>query len=179
MSKNSNKITTRNHIISEEDIKQYVFERFNDVKKTKKIKYLVNFQAMNKYMIMAHDQEALKKLGNLVASNKKVAIENILEEYEKYLNKSFEKVPTTKTHTNVIMHIFGYFSKNFSQYEKKMFLDLLETYRNEKITIGNILDEINPIIFRFNNTYLASQTYFLLYADNKFGVLFDMMSSKN
>ncbi len=179
MSKNSEKISTKNDIISEEDIRQYVFERFNDVKRAKKIKDLVNFQAMNKYMIMAHDQEELKKLGSFVASNKKVTIEKILEEYEKHLNKAFEKMPTTKTHTNVIMHIFGYFSKNFTQYEKKMFLDLLEKYRNKEITIGNILAEINPIIFRFNNTYLASQTYFLLYADNRLGILFNMVSSKN
>ena len=52
---------------------------------------------MNKYMLMAHDQEALKKLGSIVASNKKVPFEEILENYEKYLVKAFEKAPTTKT----------------------------------------------------------------------------------
>ena len=35
-----------------------------------------------------------------------------------------------------------------------------------------MLLEINPIIFRFNCTYLASQTYFLLYADVEQRILF-------
>lgn len=178
MSNKSGKQPLGNHTMTEEDTKKYVFERFIQVKRSKRIRDLVNFQAMNKYMIMAHDQVALKKLGNLVASNKKIRIDEILEEYENYLNKAFEKKPTTKTHTNVIMHIFGHFSKDLSNYEKKIFLDLLEEYRNGNKTIGNILAEINPIIFRFNNTYLASQTYFLLYAENNFGILFNMLSDK-
>ena len=162
-------------VISEEDVKEYVFERFNENKKRKKIRNLVNFQTMNKYMLMAHDQEALKKLGSIVASNKKVPFEEILENYEKYLVKAFEKAPTTKTHVNVIIHIFGYFSKEFNQHEKKLYLDLVEKYRNGNITIGNILAEINPIIFRFNNTYLASQTYFLLYSDKQPGIIFQIL----
>lgn len=177
MSKNQGKQTVKNAVISEEDVKQYVLERFNEVKKTKKIKNLVNFQAMNKYMLMAHDQEALKKLGNIVASNKKVSFEEILENYEKYLISAFEKPPTIKSHINVIMHIFGYFSKEFNRHEKELYLNLIERYRNEKITIGNILSEINPIIFRFNNTYLASQTYFLLYSDTQPGIIFQILQT--
>ena len=76
------------------------------------------------------------------------------------------------------MHIFGYFSRDFSQIEKEQFLKLLKQFREEKITIGNILSEINPIIYRFNNTYLASQTYFLLYSDPQPGNLFQMLEKK-
>ncbi len=57
-------------VISENNVREYVFERFEDVKNSNKIKNLVSFQAMNKYMIMAHDQVELKILGNIVASNK-------------------------------------------------------------------------------------------------------------
>ena len=51
--------------LSEKDIKEYVLERFEDVKQ-EKIKNLVSFQAMNKYMIMAHNQDQLKILGNML-----------------------------------------------------------------------------------------------------------------
>ena len=75
-----------------------------------KIKNLVSFQAMNKYMIMAHDQTELKILGNIVASNKKNQFSDSLENYEEHLRKSFQSEATIKKHSNVIMHIFGYFS---------------------------------------------------------------------
>lgn len=178
MNKNQETFNTKNQKISEKQIKGYIIERFEDVKTSNKIKNLVSFQAMNKYMIMSHDQNELKILGNIVASNKKVQFSEILIEYEKHLKKSFEKVPTTKTHSNVIMHIFGYFSKDFTQLEKEQFFELLKQFQEEMITIGNILAKINSIIFRFNNTYLASQTYFLLYLEPHQDNLFDILMKK-
>ena len=177
MNKNQESVNSEKQRISEEQIKEYVIERFEDVKAKNKIKNLVSFQAMNKFMIMAHDQNELKILGNIVASNKKVQFSEILIEYEKHLKKSLEKKPTIKTHSNVIMHVFGYFSKNFNQLEKEKFFELLKQFQEGNITIGNILAEINPIIYRFNSTYLASQTYFLLYSDAQQGNIFQILSN--
>ena len=163
--------------LSEKDIKEYVLERFEDVKQGK-IKNLVSFQSMNKYLIMSHNQEELKKLGNMVASFKKGQISEILTSYEKHLKTALEKIPTIKTHSNVIMHIFGYFSQNFSQSEKEVFFDLLKQFREEKITLGRLLSEINPTVYKFNSIYLASQTYFLLYSDPEEGNLFKILAKK-
>ena len=175
MSKKQEAINTKTQKIPEENVIEYVLERFVDVKKSKKIKNLVSFQAMNKYMIMAHSQDELKVLGNLVASNKKFKLEKIFTDYEKHLKTALESEPTIKKHSNVILHIFGYFSSHFNQQEKEKFFDLLAKFKNENISIGEILSEINPIIYRFNNTYLASQTYFLLYSNPQPGNLFKML----
>ena len=158
--------------LTQNEIKQFVIERFEDVKKNKKAKELVEFQARNKFLIMAYNQEQLKILGRIVASYKKIKFSEILNEYEKNLNICLEYKPTIKTHSNVIMHIFGFFSKEFTSLEKDKFFELLKDYKNEKIKIGDILAEIHPIVFRFNKTYLASQTYFLLYANSEKGNIF-------
>ena len=73
------------------------------------------------------------------------------------------------------MHCFGFFSKEFSDLEKEKFFDLLTDYKNEKITIGKILAEIHPIVYRFNKTYLAGQTYFLLYSNPEQGNIFKIL----
>jgi len=158
--------------LTQNEIKQFVIERFEDVKKNKKAKELVEFQARNKFLIMAYNQEQLKILGRIVASYKKIKFSEILNEYEKNLNICLEYKPTIKTHSNVIMHIFGFFSKEFTSLEKDKFFELLKEYKNRKIKIGDILAEIHPIVFRFNKTYLASQTYFLLYANPEKGNIF-------
>ena len=165
MSKRIYHQNAENHVISEDEVKGYVIERFMEVKRTKRIKNLVNFQAANKYMIMVHSQEELKKLGNIVASYKKIPFSEILCDYQKHLLKALDMMPTKKTHSNVIMHIFGHFSKDLTHHEKIIFFQFLENYKNDKITIGKILAEINSIIFKVNNVYLTSQTYFLLYAE--------------
>ena len=71
VSKNQENINNSEQKISQKDIKGYVLDRFEEVKKSNQIKNLVSFQAMNKHMIMAHNQNELKILGNIVASNKK------------------------------------------------------------------------------------------------------------
>ena len=161
--------------LSEKDVKQFVNKRFQEVKNENKIKQLVEFQAMNKYLIMTHNQEQLRVLGRIVASNKKIKLSEILIEYENNLRLALQSKPTIKTHSNVLLHIFGFFSNNFSDLEKDKFFELLDNYKNEKITIGNILAEIHPIIYRFNKTYLASQTYFLLYANPQEGNVFKIL----
>jgi len=155
-----------------------VNERFLEVKKNEKIKELVSFQAMNKYLIMAHDQEQLQVLGRIVASNKKIKLSEIITDYENNLKLALQSKPTIKTHSNVLMHIFGFFSKEFSDLEKAKFFELLMNYKNEEITIGSILAEIHPIVYRFNKTYLASQTYFLLYSNPQQGNIFKVLEKK-
>ena len=165
-------------VLTQKEIKEFVLERFQNVKKSNKIKELVEFQAMNKFLIMAHNQEELKVLGRIVASNKKVKFSEMLVEYEKNLRLCLQFKPTIKTHSNVIMHIFGFFSKEFTHLERDKFFDLLKNYKNETITIGEILAEIHPIVFRFNKTYLAGQTYFLLYSNPANGNIFKILENQ-
>ena len=95
--------------LTEKDIKLFVKGRFQEVKKNNKIKELVGFQAMNKFMIMVHSQDQLQTLGRIVASNKKIKLSEILIEYENHLKLALESKPTIKTHSNVLLHIFGFF----------------------------------------------------------------------
>lgn len=167
----------KNQKMTENDVIEYVLERFDDVKRSNKIQEIVKFQTLNKYMLMAHDQTELKNLGNIIASYKKIPFSDLLQEYENHLKNAMKKEPTIKTHTNVIMHIFGYFSKHLNQNEKQSFSKLFEQFKENKITVGEIILEINRIMYRFDNTYLTSQTYVLLYSDIKSRALFQKFSN--
>ena len=43
--------------LTQKEVKQYIHDRFQNVKKNNKVKELVEFQSMNKFLIMAHNQE--------------------------------------------------------------------------------------------------------------------------
>ena len=164
--------------MSKNDVANFVIGKFRDVKKSNKIGKLIEFHTMNKYLLMSHDQDGLKMLGNLVASHKKIPLTILLEKYSERLKVALDKEPTTKTHFNVMMHIFGYFSKHFAKAEKDLFHELLLQFKDVKIPVGKMLPEIGPLIYRFNNTYLARQNYFLLYADPRPGILFAVFDDK-
>jgi uncharacterized protein YbgA (DUF1722 family) len=170
---------SKNHReLSLEDINTFVKARFNEVKKSKKIKELVSFQGTNKFLIMARSQEQLKIMGRIVASNNKNNLSEILMEYEKHLNLALEFSPTIKTHSNVLMHVFGFFSDEFSVLERNKFFELQGKYKKGKITIGATLTEMHPLTYRFNKLYLASQTYFLLYANQESENIFKILDKK-
>ena len=170
---------SKNHReLSLEDINTFVKARFNEVKKSKKIKELVSFQATNKFLIMARSQEQLKIMGRIVASNNKNNLSEILMEYEKHLNLALECSPTVKTHSNVLMHVFGFFSDEFSVLERNKFFELQANYKKGEITIGAALTEMHPLTYRFNKLYLASQTYFLLYANQESENIFKILDKK-
>ena len=164
--------------LSESDIYDFVMERFVDLKDEPSMEDLVNYHTNNKYLIMAHNQVGLKGLGNIVANHNKLPLKDVLEKYEKILVSTLKKEPSTKSHINTLMHIFGYFGKYLNQNEKAIFLQFIDDYKTNKITLGKILSEIEPITYKFNNLYLISQTYFLLYSDSKMGNVFGMLNPR-
>ena len=118
--------------LNEKEIKQFVNERFVEVKSSKKIKNLVSFQAMNKYLIMSHNQEQLRIMGRIIASHKKMKLSEIVINYENNLKLALQSKPTVKTHSNVLMHLFGFFSKEFSDLEKEKFFEFFKTLFSTK-----------------------------------------------
>ena len=69
------------------------------------------------------------------------------------ISERFEEVQALLSDPETIsdQEKFRALSKEFSQLEKSKFFELLKSYKNKEITIGDILAEIHPIIFRFNN----------------------------
>ena len=162
---NRNKIGQHTKI-TQNDINQFVLERFEEIKKNLSLDEIIRFHSNNKYLLMAHSQEKLKILGNIVANHQKKNVPDLILDYENHLKETLDKTPTVKTHINVLTHIFGFFKKYFDQNQKKVFLDLIKEYRENKIALGKILFLIEPMTYRINTTYLLSQTYFLLYSES-------------
>ena len=164
--------------LSENDIKLFVKGRFRQVKKSKKINELVEFHSMNKFLLMAHDLEQFQILERIVSNYNNIKLSEILIEYENHLKIALESSPTLKTHSSVLLHVFGFFLSKFCNLEKNKFFELYENYKSEKIKIGETLAEIHQIIYQLNKTYLASQTYFLLYANKEKGNIFKILEAE-
>lgn len=171
-------VDNSNKPLSKQEIVNFVFDLFDDLKKSPKKSSLVGFHTKNKYLLMAHNQKQKSILGNLVANRDKKPLEEIFTKYESHLRIALSSEPTVKTNCNALIHIMGFFKKYLSETEKDFFCHLISEYRNEKITLGDSLSQIEPLIHRFNRTYLANQTYFLLYANKRPGNLIGIISEK-
>ena len=133
---------------------------FRRVKSLHAMKELVQFHGKNKYLFMAYSKSQLTVLGKIVANHEKLPLDNLLNAYEENLDRLFKKNPTSGQFVNVMLHIFGYFSKELSAKEKAYFLDALESYRNKHIPQSTVMGVLWAWVIRFDDPYLLQQTVF-------------------
>jgi uncharacterized protein YbgA (DUF1722 family)/uncharacterized protein YbbK (DUF523 family) len=145
--------------------KLFLLADFRKTHGSGKMAELVQFQARNKFLLMAYHQKELKILGRLVANLEKRPADQIWEEYGQHLACALARPPQYRSNINVLMHALGYFSKELSAMEKAFFLDALERYRNEKVPLSVPLNLARAWVVRFEQKYLSQQTFFEPYPE--------------
>jgi len=140
--------------------KLYTLARFREVSIKNTAKALIDFQSDNKFIFMSYNQREMRALGKIAANENKLPIEDVISEYEKHLHHALSNHPRRSTHINTLMHGLGYFSKKLTSKEKAYFLDLLDNYRNSKIPLSAILSVLESWIVKYEEEYLARQTFF-------------------
>ncbi|MBS3787209.1 DUF1722 domain-containing protein [Candidatus Bipolaricaulota bacterium] len=124
------------------------------------ISELTDFQARHKFILMAYDQDKMRKLGRMAANPDEKEIEKIIQDYRELLSKVLSENPSPGSHVNVLQHAYGYFSDELENREKSLFDDYIEDYRKGKVPLSSIISMIRSWIARFDRDYLEEQRYF-------------------
>lgn len=139
----------------------FVHNQFRGVKAShQKTKALVDFHSTNKYLFMAYNQAALQRLGRIIANHDKKPIEEVLITYEKGLEDIYHASLKPGKNVNTILHLFGYFKEMLSADEKSFFLEQIEHYKREWVTLPALLLVLKSWVIRFDEPYLKHQTIF-------------------
>ncbi|MBW3004889.1 DUF523 and DUF1722 domain-containing protein [Candidatus Woesearchaeota archaeon] len=138
---------------------------FRKVKKAKSIPKLLDFHTRNKFLLMACNQKELKILGQILANQGK-NFRITADEYEEHLKLALSKIPRYTANTNVLLHAYNHFSKKLKVKEKKYFHHLIKEYRDAKIPLSAILVLLQDWIMRFEDEYLAKQTFLQPYPED-------------
>lgn len=145
--------------------KLYTIARFRKVKESNSMYKLIEFQANNKFLFMAYNQEEMREMGRIVGNKEKKPFSEIIEDYETHLLDLIAYPPKFTAHINVLMHMLGYFSDELSKEEKAYFLDELEKYRAGWIPLFVMRNLLKSWIVRFDQSYLHDQTYFEIFPE--------------
>ena len=138
----------------------YANFNFNKVEEMKSVNELIKFQSQYKYLLMAYSPSRQKELGKIVGSATKSNLNDSIKEYKHILSKALSTSPRPMRNVNMLLHLFGYFSKELSKEEKAFFLETLEKYQNKKVPFSLPLTIIKSWAIRFNNEYLLEQKIF-------------------
>ena len=121
---------------------------------------LYKFHAKHKYLFMTYNQTLMRKMGKIAADNKDIPVNEVINNYYDNLLLMFKKRSRYTSNINTQMHIFGYFKNDLSKQEKHFFLNALENYRNQKLSLSAINNILYSWVIRFDDKYLKKQSYF-------------------
>lgn len=150
--------------LTHKQICEFVRNNFREIKDDKNINAIIHFHSINKFLLMAHNPNYARILGNIIANHEDLPLSTILERYGETLEIVLKNEPTTRSHANVLQKISGYFKKDLSTEEKSTLLKMIENFRLGKASLSSLLLFLDDLTRRFQKTYLVRQTYFLLYA---------------
>lgn len=139
----------------------YIFDRWLRLKKQGlSSANIIAFHSAHKYTLMAHNYSAYKTLGGMVANIKDYVLEDFAQDYIRELMQALKTVATRKSHTNVLMHLMGYFKNNVDSEAKSELLYSIENYRAHITTIEQPLTLIRHYLRLHPKHYLQAQSYF-------------------
>ena len=120
---------------------------------------LVDFHTRNKMLLRSHSEKHYRLMGKLVASGKNRPVKTLYQEYETLLMGALRLKSSVSKHTNVLMHMLGYFKNNLSSDEKQEMLDIIEAYRSEYVPLIVPLTLFGHYVRKYDQAYLKQQSY--------------------
>jgi uncharacterized protein YbgA (DUF1722 family) len=120
---------------------------------------LVRFHTAHKLALLAHDPEAYRALGRLVAEAKTLPRTELRRRYAGGFMAALRRLATTRKHSNVLQHVLGAFKRSLDADARSELAALIEDYRRGLVPLVVPLTLIRHHLRRIGVPYLEGQTY--------------------
>ncbi|MBN1625634.1 MAG: DUF523 and DUF1722 domain-containing protein [Deltaproteobacteria bacterium] len=138
----------------------FVLNRWRDLLKEKESRgRLTDFHTRHKMLILSHSTAHYQLSGRLIASAKMLPIKEVYQQYHSLLMESLRLTATPKKHSNVLMHMVGYFKKDLTPDEKQELLEVIDNYRTGHIPLIVPVTLIKHYVRKYDQPYLREQVY--------------------
>lgn len=122
---------------------------------------LVAFHSRYKLLLLAHSQPLYRELGRFVAAMSEwSSLDDYFCEYRLRLMALMAHPATRRNHTNVLMHVQGYFRPQLSSRQRQELAGLIDRYRQGTQPLLAPVTLLKHYMAEFPDAYLAEQRYF-------------------
>lgn len=126
---------------------------------------LMTFHSRYKLVLLAHSQPEYREIGPFIAGmDKWASLIEFTAEYRQRLLHLLSHSPTVANHTNVLMHVQGYFRPYLTSTQRQALAQLIDQYRIGELPLSAPVAQITDYMIEFPNDYLAGQHYFTFYS---------------
>ena len=120
---------------------------------------LIRFHSRYKYLVLSHATTHYRTLGKLLGNLGKANLQEVADSYIKGLMAALSLRANRRSHTNVLMHLQGYFKRVLTPAQKQELADTIDKYRTGIFPLLVPLTLIRHYLREYPNTYLADQVY--------------------
>ncbi len=120
---------------------------------------VVAFHSRYKLTLMAHHPRAYRALGHLVANVAKYEPVEFIEQYRLALMLALKNRASRKNHTNVLMHLQGYFKRSLDKSQKRELTEVIHDYRKGVLPLLVPITLIKHYLTIYPDAYLMQQRY--------------------
>ncbi|MFW3734665.1 YbgA family protein, partial [Klebsiella pneumoniae] len=114
-----------------------------------------------KLQLLAHHQAGYREIGPFVASlHEWEDLEAFFEVYREKLMAILKRPVSRKNHTNVLMHIQGYFRDQLNSRQRGELREVILNYRAGLLPILAPLTLLKHYLAEYPDRYLQAQNYF-------------------
>ncbi|EEQ10219.1 YbgA family protein [Yersinia mollaretii] len=126
---------------------------------------LMAFHSGYKLVLLAHSQPEYREIGPFIAEmDKWPSLIDFTAEYRQRLLHLLSHQPTAANHTNVLMHVQGYFRPYLNSVQRQALAQLIDQYRLGELPLSTPIAQIMAYLIEFPNDYLSGQHYFTFYS---------------
>lgn len=141
----------------------FLYQRLKQLAKRPSKAKIVAFHAAHKYALMAHSNDAYKKLGQMVAHLKGQNLTQFTEQYTAEMMQAFKLVATRKKNTNVLQHIYGHIKKLIVDIDRQELCDVIEQYRQGWLPLIVPITLLQHHVNHHQLEYIKNQVYLFPY----------------
>jgi uncharacterized protein YbgA (DUF1722 family) len=120
----------------------------------------MRFHERHKFLLMARNQAAMRRLGRLLGeAGKETPVEDLADAYRLGLREILQRPATRRGHTNVLMHLAGFVSDPLDREDRAELAETIERYRLGLVPLIVPLTLIRHHARRQAAGYLQDQVY--------------------
>jgi uncharacterized protein YbgA (DUF1722 family)/uncharacterized protein YbbK (DUF523 family) len=123
------------------------------------LKFLINFHTSHKFLILSHSRKHYQKMGQLVAQSDALSLNERFAAYQTLFLEALRIKTTPKKHTDVLMHLMGFFKKELSPVEKQELLEIINHYKQGLIPLVVPVTLLLHYVRKYGQPYLKNQWY--------------------
>jgi uncharacterized protein YbgA (DUF1722 family)/uncharacterized protein YbbK (DUF523 family) len=121
---------------------------------------LTRFHAQHKFVLVAHSQVGTQRLGRLLAHPERFGGDQALAAaYLEGFTEVMRRIPTRRSHTNVLQHLAGYVSDHLDGDEREELTEMIDQYRRGLLPLIVPVTLIRYYVRKFRVPYLQDQVY--------------------